>query len=298
MNSKMQPCYLKSYPLSLSIFLLAIFISELAGALPREAAVPGGVALVPLKMSTEQAPQVFYRKQRVMVQRQNQQWIAVVGIPLAAKPGVHHLLVKENASSKDNASQKIPFTVADKEYQSQYLTVKNKRHVNPNPQDLSRIKREKAEMVMAFKNWKLETNDLTNFKLPAKGPFSSPFGLKRFFNNQPRRPHSGLDIAAPEGTPISAPADGVVVAVGDYFFNGNTVLVDHGQGLITLYCHMKEIHVSKGQTVKTGDPLGQVGKTGRVTGPHLHWSVSLNNTRVDPVLFLTGEMQQEEIAEK
>ncbi len=298
MNSKMQACYSKTYLLSLSASLLAIFISELAWALPREAAVPGGVALVPLELSTAQAPQAFYRKQRVMVQRQNQQWIAVVGIPLAAKPGAHHLLVKENASSKDNASQKIPFTVADKEYQSQYLTVKNKRHVNPNPQDLSRIKREKAEMVTAFKNWKRETDDLTNFKLPTKGPFSSPFGLRRFFNNQPRRPHSGLDIAAPEGTPISAPADGVVVAVGDYFFNGNTVLIDHGQGLITLYCHLKEIHVSKGQTVKTGDSLGQVGKTGRVTGPHLHWSVSLNNTRVDPVLFLAEDIQKQEIAEK
>jgi murein DD-endopeptidase MepM/ murein hydrolase activator NlpD len=122
--------------------------------------------------------------------------------------------------------------------------------------------------------------------LPVTAPVSSPFGLRRFFNEQPRKPHSGLDLAAAEGTPISAPASGKITDTGDFFFNGNTVFIDHGQGLVTMYCHLSKIDVEPGQTVNTGDIIGAVGKTGRVTGAHLHWSVSLNNTRIDPTLFL------------
>ncbi len=162
----------------------------------------------------------------------------------------------------------------------------NKRHVNPNQQDLARYKREKAEMVAAFKTWSTPQISSLNFELPAKGRFSSPFGLKRFFNDQPRNPHSGLDIAGGQGGAISAPAPGKVVAVGEYFFNGNTVIVDHGYGLTTMYCHMSKIDVKIGDELNTGDSIGAIGKTGRVTGPHLHWSVSLNNTRVDPLLFV------------
>ncbi len=254
--------------------------------LPKESRVPGGVAIVPLQgLNSNTTPSAWYKGNRVMVLpsaetpfAEQSKWIAVAGIPLSAKADQKQHL-RADATS-------FYFQVDDKEYKAQYLTIKNKRHVEPDPEDVKRWRREKAKMVAAYKNWSEPTSPATRFELPAKGPFSSPFGLKRFFNKQPRNPHSGLDIAAPQGAPITAPAAGTVVDTGNYFFNGNTVIVDHGFGLTTMYCHMSRIDVTIGDKVTTGDQLGAIGKTGRVTGPHLHWSVSLNNTRVDPILFL------------
>ncbi|MBY4678521.1 M23 family metallopeptidase [Marinobacterium arenosum] len=266
--------------------LLMTLFSATALALPKESRVPGGIALIPLTgLSGDQAPSAWYKAQRVMVVpstgtplASQAKWVAIAGIPLGAKPDRKQHL-RANATS-------YYFEIDDKAYRAQYLTVKNKRHVNPDPEDIKRWSREKKEMTDAFQHWSAPVQPVTRFELPAEGPFSSPFGLKRFFNEQPRKPHSGLDIAAPEGAPIKAPAAGTVLTTGNYFFNGNTVIVDHGHGLTTMYCHMSRIDVKPGDKLATGDLIGAIGKTGRVTGPHLHWSVSLNNTRVDPLLFL------------
>ncbi len=168
------------------------------------------------------------------------------------------------------------------------MTVKRK-YVAPSKKQLARYERDRKSIGRAKRSWVEREEIETDFDLPVQGVRSSPFGLKRFFNKQPRSPHKGLDIAAAKGTPVKAPAAGSVVETGDYFFNGNTVFIDHGRGLITMYCHLDTIGVEPGQAIGRGEPLGTVGKTGRVTGAHLHWSVLLNRTMVDPGLFLSEE---------
>ena len=261
------------------IFLLVALPAH--AQLPEANAVPGGIAIVSVTNASSPQPLVKFNGQRVMVVRHQQTWQAVVGLPLSLAPGQHMLAV-----TSGNSHQQVSFQVRNKKYETQYLTIANKRQVDPNAEDLRRILQEKEIINGAFTAWSESLADDLQFDLPAVGRFSSAFGLRRFFNKQPRQPHSGLDIAAPEGAPILAPAAGVVLETGDYFFNGNTILLDHGQGLVTMYNHLSRIDVRKGDAVRRGQQIGAIGKTGRVTGAHLHWTVSLNNARVDPMLFL------------
>jgi len=241
--------------------------------------VPGGVAVVALG-TAERAPQASYGGHRVMVLRDSDgQWIAVVGIALDAKPGRHTLQVQGGAP--------VAFQVGSKEYAAQHIKLKNRRQVTPDPDDLKRIEREldlQLAAYAAFRDGVVPSNVMLD--PPVSGRLSSPFGLRRFFNGHERNPHSGLDFAVPAGTPVKAPAAGRVVLVGNYFFNGNTVFVDHGQGFISMFCHLSSIDVKVGDEVARGAVVGKVGSTGRATGPHLHWNVSLNATRVDPAIFI------------
>ena len=264
--------------------LLALPPGAISTTMPRTDPVPGGIAVIPLPGETSTPPLVHYEGNRVMVLRRDNAWVAVVGISLETPPGVHTLQVRRGAK----ALPSISFTVQGKEYAVQHITLKNRRMVDPTDADLQRIAREKMRIEAAFAHWSdTGPGDLT-VQQPVSGDFSSPFGLRRFFNDQPRKPHSGLDIAAPQGTPVHAPMAARVIDTGNYFFNGNTVFLDHGQGLITMYCHLERIDVTPGQQVARGTVIGTVGMTGRVTGPHLHWSVSLNRTMVDPMLLLSS----------
>lgn len=239
--------------------------------------VPGGVAVVGLG-NDAQAPQARYDgKPVLMIREDGQRWIAIVGIPLGTTAGTQQLLVD---------GRPVTFEVGPREYRAQHITLKNQRQVDPNPDDLKRIERELAEQTRAYRGFSAAQPSNLLFDRPVDGPLSSPFGLRRFFNGQERNPHSGLDFAVPAGTPIKAPAAGTVTLVGDYFFNGKTVFVDHGQGLISMFCHLSSTSVKVGDHLARGQVLGKVGATGRATGPHLHWNVSLNDARVDPSIFI------------
>lgn len=250
---------------------------------PRELAVPGGVVLIEVPgdpAAPEQAPEVNFEGQRVMVLRDGQSWLAIVGIPLAREPGAAALQIRHRAGSLTRG-----FSIIGKSYATQRLKVPP-RQVDLSPEDALRVERETPHLRAKMSTFSNAVPTTLRFRAPVKGPRSSSFGLRRVFNNQSRNPHSGMDIAAPVGTPIVAPAPGRVIDTGDYFFNGKSVIVDHGLGLVTLYCHLSEITVEPGDELEIGELLGKVGATGRVTGPHLHWGVSLNRAYVDPALFL------------
>ncbi len=261
--------------------LVFCLIPVLAQALPRAEPVPGGVAVIALGPSS-QPPRARYNGSRVLISPNQGQWYAIVGLSLEAKPGQHRLEVERSNSPRIQ----LAFTVTDKVYDTQRLTIKDKRKVEPNTADLQRIAKETARIGKALTHFSEQPSVVTDFLQPTTGVRSSSFGSRRILNNQPRKPHSGMDIAAAEGTPIVTAAAGVVSDSGDFFVNGNTVFIDHGQGLITMYCHLSRIDVRPGDQLKAGDRIGAVGMTGRVTGAHLHWGVSLNNARVDPALFL------------
>ncbi|MGP0172487.1 peptidoglycan DD-metalloendopeptidase family protein [Pseudomonas sp. NCHU5208] len=240
--------------------------------------VPGGVAVVDLG-DQEQAPKVRYQGKPVLTIRENgKRWIAIVGIPLSVKPGSQQVEVDDG--------RRLPFQVGAKHYAEQRITLKNQQQVTPNAKNLARIERELAEQTRAYRQFSPRQPSNLLLDRPVNGPLSSPFGLRRFFNGQERNPHSGLDFAANRGTSIKAPAAGKVILVGDYFFNGKTVFLDHGQGLISMFCHLSEIDVKLGDEIPRGGHVGKVGATGRATGPHLHWNVSLNDARVDPAIFI------------
>ena len=244
--------------------------------------MPGGVKIVRLESTGAGLPYVDADGHRVLVVQENGAWAAVIGIPLSAAPGMEQIVVRDG-----NGRQMVEFAVTDKHYLSQSLKVAP-RQVDLSPADLARVKLERVRIDRALGRWSEDAPQSLRFPPPVPGIRSSSFGMRRVFNGESRNPHSGMDIAAASGTPVLAPIAGTVLDTGSYFFNGNTVFIDHGRGLISMYCHLSAIDVTAGQHLAAGARLGAVGMTGRATGPHLHWGLSLNRAWVDPELFLSG----------
>jgi murein DD-endopeptidase MepM/ murein hydrolase activator NlpD len=258
-------------------------VGSLADILPRTAAVPGGVVTLPIDGAMEVEPVVTLDGARAMVLRDSGRWVAVVGIPLDTAAGRREVVVQQGG-----VKARVAFDVGTRDYAVQKLTVAPGQ-VNLSKKDLARVEAERARIRQALKTFSPLPPATLRLLQPVAGTRSSSYGLRRFFNDEPRSPHTGMDIAAPAGAAVVAAAAGTVVDVGDYFFNGNTVIVDHGAGLVTMYCHLSRIHVEASRRVEAGDRIGDVGATGRVTGAHLHFGVTLNGTMVDPALFLPAE---------
>jgi murein DD-endopeptidase MepM/ murein hydrolase activator NlpD len=252
-----------------------------AATLPRENPVPGGIKIIALPRSDAgTAPLVTVDGHRALVVHEAGAWFAILGLALGAEPGVHAAEWQDGAESRI-----LQFRVEPKHYVTQSLKVPP-RQVELSAADLARVARERTEIDHALDHWTDKAPDHMRFPAPVPGIRSSSFGSRRVFNGAPRSPHSGMDIAAPSGTAVVAPAGGKVIDVGDYFFTGNTVIVDHGRGFVSMYCHLGAVDVRIGDVVVAGMRLGAVGMTGRATGPHLHWALGLNRVWVDPELFV------------
>ena len=257
--------------------------------IPRALLVPGGIARIALG-AAPQRPRAFLPTTDgsgdvpLLVLGSAAGWVALLGIALSQEVGEAfiHVAATESASG---ASRRIPYTVRPKQYREQRLTVAP-RTVDLSPEDEARWERESAHQKTVRAIFSEPVPQHLAMRVPVSGRRSSSFGLRRVFNGQSRNPHSGMDIAAPTGTPIVSPLAATVIDTGNYFFNGNTVWLDHGAGLLSMVCHMSAIDVRPGDTLHAGGHVGAVGATGRVTGPHLHWGVMLNRTMVDPALFL------------
>lgn len=261
---------------------LAILTLGAAHAAPRIDPVPGGIVEVIVAPAGEARPKVLFGERRTLVLPTPQGWRALVGIPLDTPAGEQRLQVI-HANGHESAAA---FTIQDKTYPEQQLSLKDDNMVEPDAPTLARIEAEQRIQDEAKTRWRDLPETDPELLAPVSGRLSSRFGLRRVLNGQPRAPHRGLDLAVPTGTPVRAPSFGVVSQVGDFFFNGRTVFVDHGQGLISMVSHLDRVDVTVGQELRPGQRLGASGASGRATGPHLHWSVFLNGTAVDPELFL------------
>ena len=213
-------------------------------------------------------------------------WQGVVGIDLEARPDDYPVAVRATLGNGDTVRATYLLRVEPKEFPTRHLSV-NPSFVNPPADVLDRILREASRQSEIFQTSTADRQWEGGFLRPVPGDSTSSFGRRSVFNGEPRSPHSGTDFRAGEGTPIAAPNAGTVVLAGELYFSGNVVIIDHGWGLYSYFAHLSSTDVEEGQAVDRGQLVGSVGATGRVTGPHLHWTVRLNDARVDPLSLMS-----------
>ena len=198
-----------------------------------------------------------------------------------------HLTFEEDRVSIFFSDQLISsIDIESRDYSESRITISNQDFVSPPNAMLERIKEEYSQSISAKNVFNLKKNTSKEMIIPLEGIMSSEYGVKRFINEQPRNRHIGLDIAAAEGRPIFAPLNGKVILAGNFFYKGNVIFIDHGNGLVSSYSHLSKKLVDLNQIVTAGDNIGLVGSTGRVTGPHLHWEVYFLGIPINPEIFI------------
>lgn len=280
-----------------NIGFVALSLLVACGTVPRSSAsadfqaelsssktIDGSIVLVSLRLPVEiQQPVVQGHFENIDLPffRNGEVYQSVLGVPYDHKPGLTQVQIRvgEGAQARTIAAT---LTIVRGNYESEVLKVQGSKVRPQNPKDLARIKIEQAEIGEVYSAVTLKKYWSGPFLLPVQAAFTSRFGTKRVYNGLQKSAHLGLDFKAPVGTPIMAAAPGKVVIAKDLFFTGNTVILDHGYGVLTLYAHMSKLNVKKGQEVKAGELLGLSGKTGRVTGPHLHWMAIVHKQKVNP----------------
>lgn len=274
MSLKLRPTQILKFPFIIGALLSIANVTWVNDDV-RIQGVNGGVVAIPI---AEDAEAVFFAEKKLLQVANH----AIVPIDLETEAGTYQIDITYGTGKIDSRS----FEISTKQYPEQYITIEDETKVTPPPEVLDRIAREAAVLNEVYELRSQQQDDLVPVTVPVDGPVTGVFGSRRFFNGLPRNPHSGIDYAAPQGTPILAPLPGVVALTGDFFFTGNTVLLDHGAGLISVLCHLHQIEVNENQRLTRGERLGTVGSTGRSTGPHLHWTVRMQGTRVDPAVLM------------
>lgn len=250
---------------------------------------PGDVFI----LSIEEAASVmdaqirFLGKKYQLVNDPNRsQLMALIGLDLGLKPGEYPIKVyiQDSAGQWEFLERKI--LISPREFPERRLWVKEE-YVTPPLEVMERIRRESELLQSLYQRFTPAWLGEEAFIIPTEGNIFDNFGERRIYNNKPRSSHGGVDVSAPSGTPVRASNSGEVVLASDLYFSGKTVIIDHGLGLFSLYCHFSKIRVKRGQAVKRGEVIGEVGTTGRVTGPHLHWGMKILGNRIDPFSLLS-----------
>ena len=280
-----------------SVFPVSLFFREgpqySVGADGQLSGKQGEVVLVmvPVRDRPDRIEGRFLQRTLTFFPFKNQVYGGLLGLDMQDRPGRYELTI-EIVYPQRTERRSLSVLVMKEAYPEQRLTLPS-RMVDLDQKTLARVKTESTAVHRAFAGFVPHPLWKGGFLEPVHGTISGRFGSRRVINGQPRKPHSGEDIAAPEGTPVLAMNDGMVRLTADHFFSGKGVIVDHGLGLFSMYFHLSSVDVEQGQVVQKGQVIGKVGSTGRATGPHLHWGVRLNGARVDPysLLDLTVEEQ-------
>ena len=241
---------------------------------------PGGIYITEISKA-EYNQDLLIDGQKILKWNKDNKFDVLYGLSYHLKTEQHNFEIK----NQDGAVlREIGINIVQKNFRTQKIKV-NKKYTKPTDKILEKIKKDRIKLVKARKIW-FENNPDMEFILPVKGITTGIFGTKRFYNGIEGNYHNGFDIAADTGTPIVAPSSGKITLTGNFFYNGKSIILDHGRGLKSIMIHLDEILVEENQYVEKGQIIGKVGTTGKSTGAHLHWSVLVNNTYIDPELLI------------